>query len=85
MEHGRHLRQQRVRGGASTANGVVYVGIGGCSNGSAGVVAFSTSGAAKWHAGSPDGGGVYDPPTIANGVLYFGSSNGNVYAYTSQA
>lgn len=67
--------------GASVANGVVYVGTSSpCSNG---VNAYdATSGALLKSFASPDNQPVYVSPTIANGVLYFGTAARDLYAYS---
>jgi hypothetical protein len=74
-------------GAPNVANGVVYVGItcgstsGGVGTGG-GVAAYNTSGTRLWSAASPDNGAVYNSPIVANnGVLYFGTINGSIYAY----
>lgn len=72
-------------GAPNVSNGVVYVGITcgppyGLGTGG-GVAAYNTSGTRLWSAASPDGGTVYNAPIVANGVLYFGTVNGSVYAY----
>ena len=71
----------------SVANGVAYVGIDcqssvGGLGGGGGVAAYSASGARLGSVASADNGPVFDPPTVANGVLYFGTDNGSIYAYT---
>jgi PQQ-like domain len=74
-------------GGPNVSNGVVYVGItcGSTSGGlgaGGGVAAYNTtSGTRLWSAASPDNGAVYNAPIVANGVLYFGTVNGSIYAY----
>ena len=67
-------------GGPNNSNGVVYVGITCVPPG--GVAAYNiSSGTRLWSAASPDNGAVYNAPIVANGVLYFGTVNGSVYAY----
>ena len=67
-------------GGPNISNGVVYVGITCVAPG--GVAAYNiSSGTRLWSAASPDNGAVYNAPIVANGVLYFGTVNGSVYAY----
>ena len=73
-------------GGANVSNGLVYVGItcgsgGGGLGAAGGVAAYNISGTRLWSAASPDGGTVYNAPIVANGVLYFGTVNGSIYAY----
>ena len=41
----------------------------------------STSGTLIKSYPSPDNGAVYNSPIVANGVLYFGTANGSIYAY----
>ena len=71
----------------SVANGVAYVGIE-CASSSGGlgvdggVAAYDASGKRLGSVASPDNGPVYDPPTVANGAVYFGTENGSIYAYT---
>ena len=73
-------------GAPNVANGVVYVGINcgsppGVGTGG-GVAAYNTSGTLIKSYPSPDNGPVYNAPIVANnGVLYFGTVNGSIYAY----
>jgi hypothetical protein len=73
-------------GAPNVANGVVYVGITcgsppGVGTGG-GVAAYSTSGTLIKSYPSPDNGAVYNSPIVANnGVLYFGTISGSIYAY----
>ena len=43
--------------------------------------AYSTSGTLIKSYPSPDNGQVYNTPIVANGVLYFGTAKGSIYAY----
>ena len=72
-------------GTPNVSNGVVYVGIItglGTGGTSGGVDAYNgTSGTLIKSYPSPDKGAVYNAPIVANGVLYFGTNNGSIYAY----
>ena len=71
-------------GAPNVSNGVVYVGVfSGLGTGGTGggVDAISTSGTLIKSYPSPDHGAVYNSPIVANGVLYFGTGNGSIYAY----
>ena len=71
-------------GAPNVSNGVVYVGVfSGLGTGgtAGGFDAYSTSGTLIKSYPSPDNGQVYNTPIVANGVLYFGTAKGSIYAY----
>lgn len=57
--------------------------MGGVGNGG-GVAAYDgATGTREWSLASPENGSVENSPIVANGLLYFGTENGGIYAYTA--